>query len=162
MAILKDRLLSKSTQSIIETDVIVVKKTCLFKFRWKVKWNKKVNVITIIIKYAWMCYISRILNIPWVLNVPKFLIWQSSEYGRVLNMRAFHNVLNMPEHALTKFWMYLGFQICQDSNITGFWICKCYTGFWICYNMAEYVWIGREYVWIYDNRQGSEYGLYNT
>ena len=24
-------------------------------------------------------------------------------------------------------------------------------------NMAEYVWIEREYVWIYDNRQDSEY-----
>ena len=31
--------------------------------------------------------------------------------------------------------------------------------------MAEYVWIGHEYaeyVWIYNNRQGSEYVLYNT
>ena len=30
--------------------------------------------------------------------------------------------------------------------------------------MAEYVWIEREYayVWVYDNRQGSEYVSYNT
>ena len=26
-----------------------------------------------------------------------------SEYGRVLNMRALHSVLNMPEYALTEF-----------------------------------------------------------
>ena len=27
----------------------------------------------------------------------------NSEYGRVLNMRALHSVLNMPEYALTEF-----------------------------------------------------------
>ena len=35
-----------------------------------------------------------------VLNMPK---WKSSEYFNVLNMRALHGVLNMPEYALTKF-----------------------------------------------------------
>ena len=44
--------------------------------------------------------INKILNMPMVLNIPTFLIWQSSEPGRVLNMRAFHNVLNMSEYAL--------------------------------------------------------------
>ena len=33
-----------------------------------------------------------------LLNMAKF-----SEYGRVLYMRALHNVLNMPEYALTEF-----------------------------------------------------------
>ena len=32
----------------------------------------------------------------------KILIWQSSKYGRVLNVRALHSVLNMPEYALTE------------------------------------------------------------
>ena len=30
-------------------------------------------------------------------------IWQSSEYGRALNMLALHSILNMPEYALTGF-----------------------------------------------------------
>ena len=46
--------------------------------------------------------------------------------------------------------------------MAGFWICKSNTEFQICHNMAEYVWIGREYVWIYNNRQDSEYVSYNT
>ena len=28
--------------------------------------------------------------------------------------------------------------------------------------MAEYVWIRREYAWVFDNRQGSEYVSNNT
>ena len=48
-------------------------------------------------------YINEIPNIPRVLNKSKFCIWQSSEYGRVLNMRALHSVLNMPEYALAEF-----------------------------------------------------------
>ena len=47
-------------------------------------------------------YISRILNMPWVLNMPKFRIWKSSEYRKVLNMLAIYSVLNMPEYALTE------------------------------------------------------------
>ena len=42
-----------------------------------------------------------------------------------------------------------------------FWIGKSYTWFQICHNMAEYVRIGCEYVWIDDNGQGSEYVSYN-
>ena len=33
---------------------------------------------------------------PRVLNMSKFWIWQSSEYGRVLKRRTLHTVLNMP------------------------------------------------------------------
>ena len=36
------------------------------------------------------------------LKMPKFWLWQSSEYGRVLNMPALHNVRNMPVSALTE------------------------------------------------------------
>ena len=31
-------------------------------------------------------------------------------------MWALHNVLNMPEYALTELWIYLGSQRCQDSE----------------------------------------------
>ena len=31
---------------------------------------------------------------------------QSSKYGRILSMEALHNTPNMPEYALTKFWIY--------------------------------------------------------
>ena len=31
------------------------------------------------------------------------------KYGSVLNMRALHSVLNMSEHVLTEFWIYIGF-----------------------------------------------------
>ena len=64
--------------------------------------------------------------------------WQSSEYilspkyARILNMAGLH---------------------------------KSYTGFLIYRNMVEYVWKGRampQYVWIYNNRQGSEYVSYKT
>ena len=45
-----------------------------------------------------------LLNMPRVLNIPKFWIWPSSECGKVLNMLALHSVLNMPDYALTEFW----------------------------------------------------------
>ena len=36
-----------------------------------------------------------------VLNMPKFWIWQSFEYGEIRNMWTFRSVLNMREYALT-------------------------------------------------------------
>ena len=63
-------------------------------------------------EYAWIyAYLNRILNMPWVLSMPKFLIWYSSEFGRVLNMLVLHSILNMQEYALTEFWIYLKFSI---------------------------------------------------
>ena len=56
----------------------------------------------------------------------------------------------------------LGSKYARILNMARFWICKSYTGFYMCHNMHEYVVIGCEYVWIYDNRQGSEYVSYNT
>ena len=41
--------------------------------------------------------IDKILNMPMILNMPKFWIWQSYEYDRVLNMWALHRHLTMPE-----------------------------------------------------------------
>ena len=57
-------------------------------------------------EYAWMC-----LN-KWdseYASGPKY-----SEYGRVLNMRELHSVLNMQEYALAEFWKYLRFSICHN------------------------------------------------
>ena len=98
-----------------------------------------------------------------VLNMPKFWIWQSSEYGRVPDMPPLHSVLNMPEYALIS---------SQCSvNMVGFWIWQVYEyarvlqGFkygtlWL--NMSEKDVNMPEYVWIIINRQGSEYVSYNT
>ena len=44
-----------------------------------------------------------ILNMPGVLKMPKFSIWQYSEYDRVFKMRALDSLLNIPEYALTEF-----------------------------------------------------------
>ena len=74
----------------------------------RLTWKKEVNVITsIIIEYDWICLnkqdsasvtqrseyariaLQHVLNISWVL-------YQDSEYGRVLNMKELHRVLSMP------------------------------------------------------------------
>ena len=60
---------------------------------------------------------DRFLNIPRVQNIAKFWIWQISKYDSALNRwQAIHSVLNMPEYALTEFWLYIRFSICQDSE----------------------------------------------
>ena len=46
-------------------------------------------------------------------------------------------------------------------TMVGFWITKRNPGFKICLNMAENDVIMHEYVWIYNNRDGSEYFPYN-
>ena len=124
-------------------------------------------------EYAQM---NKILNVPWVLNMPKLWTWKSSEYCKVLNIQALHSVLNMPENTLTEFWIYLGFYICQYSGCSRAvnmqvlhrvlimsqccLICLSATGIWL--NMSEYNRNMPEYIWIYDNRQVSEYISYNT
>ena len=55
-----------------------------------------------------------------VLNMSKFWKWQSSEYDRVLNMRAFHGVVNMLEYALIDFQNILGFKYARILNIPDF------------------------------------------
>ena len=66
-------------------------------------------------------------------------------------MRVLHSLLNMPEYALTEFWISFWFWICQDSefdrvlnmqklhrvlNMPRYdWICLNRT--WICLNMSE-------------------------
>ena len=47
---------------------------------------------------------------PWV------QIRLNSKYGRILNMRALHYVLNLLKYALTDFWICIGFYKCQDSE----------------------------------------------
>ena len=58
---------------------------------------------------AWMCPYKQDSEYALGINMQILWIWQSSEYGRVLNMRALHSVLNMRRYALAKFWIYLGF-----------------------------------------------------
>ena len=60
-------------------------------------------------EYAWMGLYKQDSEYALGPKYAKFWIWQSSEYGWVLNMRALHSVLNMPEYALTELWIYLGF-----------------------------------------------------
>ena len=97
----------------------------------------------------------------WVLNIPKFSIWQNSVHVRVLNMQGSHNA-QCSEYA----------RICLDRALNISWVLLM-PNFWIwkgsestrviskiCHNMTEYVWIGHEpgwNVWFYDNRQGSGY-----
>ena len=50
--------------------------------------------------------IKRILDTPWVLNMPKFWIRLGSEYRRVLDMQVLNSVLYIPEYALTESWIY--------------------------------------------------------
>ena len=89
---------------------------------------------------------------PPVLTMPKFWKRQISRYGRVLNMRALHSVLNMPKYAFIEFWILSWLQICQNSeygrvlnmqelhrvlNRSQYvWICLKRT--WISLNMSEF------------------------
>ena len=109
------------------------------------------------------------MNMPGVLNMAKFWIWQSSEYGRVLKLRALHSILNMPEYALTEFWIYLGFSMCQDSECgsqcASAWLLNMQKWHKI-QSMPQYGWICLKRTWIcmnmsiFDNRGGSD--LYHT
>ena len=86
-------------------------------------------------------------NIPW--------IWESSQYGKVLNMWALCSALNMAEYALTDFWIYLMFWICQDSEcgrvlnmqelhrVLPIYGCVCLNRAWISLNMSEFKIIDR-------------------
>ena len=76
-----------------QTGLSLLRVSC--KRALKVKKIKVSVTIAIIVQYA--------------LNMSKFWLWQTFEYGRVLNMRALRSVLNMPEYVLAEFWIYLGF-----------------------------------------------------
>ena len=149
--------LLKKTQSNIKIDVIVVKKHVFLKLikkyvRLRLKWKKTGNVIiTILIEYAW---INRILKMSWGLNMTKFLTRLNSVYCRVLDMRALYSVLNMPEYILTEFWIYLGFKICQYSEYGRALRASITQG-----SKYAIIWLN---VWIYYNRQSSEYVSNNT
>ena len=76
-----------------------------------------------------------------------------------------HSVLIMPEYASTDFWTHVGFYICQDSEYGR--VLNMQELHRVL-NMSQYSWICMsrtcmpEYVWIDDNRQGSEQVSYNT
>ena len=78
---------------------------------------------------------NKILNMLWVLNMPKFWICQYSEYSKVLNMEGF----SICKHYIA-FWIcqympwqsseYIsGFTCASILNMVRFWICKSYTRF---------------------------------
>ena len=114
--------------------------------------KKKVNY------HYWIC-----LNIPRctyknrILNMRKFWIRQVSEYVRVFNIPALHSVLNIREYVLAELWIYLAFQICQNSEYGRFLNTQelrrvvnmphcggiCLNRTWICPNMSEFTIIGR-------------------
>ena len=58
---------------------------------------------------AWMCLQKHDSEYALGPKYTKCLIWQSSEYGRVLNMQTLHSVLKLSEYPLAEFWIYLGF-----------------------------------------------------
>ena len=68
----------------------------------RLKGKKKVHVIiTIIIEYASSSKYAKILNMAWFSIYKRYtafwicqnMLWQSSEYGRLLNMQELHSVL---------------------------------------------------------------------
>ena len=109
-------------QSSFEIDVIVVKKTYLFKFCWKVC-NLCVYVTTII-EYVWICLnkqgseFSLGPRYAKILNMAKFWIWQGSQYV---------SVTQDSEYARISLGKVLN--ISQILNMAGFLICKSYSRF---------------------------------
>ena len=75
-------------------------------------------------------------------------------------MRALHSVLNMPEYAMTEFWIYLGFSTCWDSEYDRV---LNMPELQRVPNILQYGWMPEqdvnmpEHVLIYDNKQDSEY-----
>ena len=55
------------------------------------------------LKYVWKCLNKQDFAYVSGPKFANFWIWQSTEYGRVLNMRALQSILNMPEYDLTQF-----------------------------------------------------------
>ena len=119
----------KSCLRALRLTSLYVKNLGLFKFCWKVcsiKVEKKKVNTTIISEYAWICLNKQC---------------QRSKYVRFLNMRALHNILNMPQYALTKFWIP---KICKDSYY-GIWLCPIQyiawghsTNYWVLIERCAY------------------------
>ena len=102
-------------------------------------------------EYSWMCLNKQDFEYAPVLNMPKFWIWQVSQYAsvtqrseyvricldRVLNISW---VLNMPE-----LWIWQGFEYARvpqgSRHAPNRWICQRRT--WICLNMSEFLIIDR-------------------
>ena len=63
-------------------------------------------------EYVWMCKYKHDSEYASGPKYVKTLNMAKLEYGRVLSMGVLHSVLNMPEYALTEFWIlktYTGF-----------------------------------------------------
>ena len=101
--------------------------------------------------------INRTVNIPEVLNMPKFWIWQSFEYGRVPNMWGLNWIYQSMSWQSSEY--IFGSAYTRILDMAGFWICKStksskYVTIWL--NMLQCVVNMPEYIWIYNNRQGYE------
>ena len=79
---------------------------------------------------------NRVLNIPWVLNIPEFWIrlsfWicQGSEYARFTQ----DSVWNMPDSYICH-----GSEYIRVLNMPV--LLKVLNNCWICLNMYEYIWV---------------------
>ena len=117
-------------------------------------------------EYAWICLNKR--NSEYasgpkyakILNMPKIWIWQGSEYSSVTQRSEYaiicldrdlsiSRVLYMPE-----FWIWQGSEYLSVIQCSEYTIIKLKMPA-LDVNMPEYV-------WIYDNRHGSEYVSYNA
>ena len=64
-------------------------------------------IYSIIVLYLEIAYYLN--RIGWALKLTSLqLQCRSSKYGKVFNMKALENILNMLEHLLTELWIYLG------------------------------------------------------
>ena len=99
--------------------------------------------------------IDKVLNMHMILNMPKFWIWQGSQYMSFTQPFDFARM-----SCLTEFWMYLEFKICQYSEYETVTQGSKYTPTWL--NTSELDENMPEDVSIYNNKEASEYVSYNT
>ena len=103
--------------------------------------------------------------------MPRVSQCRNSEYGKVLNKTAFQNAsVTQPteyakiclDRALNISWVlnWPGFQIWKGSECARITQASKYATIWL--NMSEQDIIMPEYVWIFNNSQGSKYVSCNT
>ena len=97
---------------------------------------------------------------PSVLNMPKFWMWQGSQYTSITQHSEYARICI--DRVLNISWVLnmSGFLTWQGA----FWTCKSnsfkHATVWV--KVSEEEVNMPEYVWIYDHRQASEYVSYNT
>ena len=96
---------------------------------------------------------------PSVLNMAKFRIWQGSQYASILQRSEYATIYL--DRFLNISWVLImqGFWVWQGSEYARVTQCSKYVT--ILLSLSEQDLNMSEYVWIYDNREGSEYVSYN-